>query len=282
MTATKIEQLRTMTYEVAEAVAPTWEKRRGFIEDVARPVREWMIEALAPKPGETVLELAAGVGDTGFEVAETLGADGRLISTDFSPKMVEAAKRRGAELGIENVEYEVIDAEAIDLEADSVDAVICRFGYMLMADRNRALAETRRVLRPGGRVTLSVWGPPDRNPCFMALGMELVGRGHMPPPDPQGPGLFSLASPDGLQVALEGAGFTDARVEEIGVRFRAASAEEYVAIMADTAGPLAMALRGVPDDECAEIVEKLEQAYAPFAANGGYEVPGLALVAVAS
>jgi ubiquinone/menaquinone biosynthesis C-methylase UbiE len=88
----------------------------------------------------------------------------RLISSDFSPTMLDEARKRGAERGIENVEYEVIDAVKIELEDDSVDGVLCRFGYMLMHDAEAALAETRRVLRPGGRVAFSVWASPERNP----------------------------------------------------------------------------------------------------------------------
>ena len=141
----------------------------------------------APRTGDTVLELAAGAGDTGFEAAAIVGERGRLISTDFSPAMLEAARRRGAELGVGNVEYRVIDAERIELDDDSVDGVLCRFGYMLMADPAAALAETRRVLRPGGRLALAVWGAPERNPFFGIIGIGLVQRGHMPPPEPRRP-----------------------------------------------------------------------------------------------
>ena len=103
-----------------------------------------------------VLELAAGVGDTGFEAAAIVGERGRLISTDFSPDMVEAARRRGAALGLRNVHYRVMDAEHIDLDADSVDGVICRFGYMLMPDpaagavRDAPCAATWRAAGAGG------------------------------------------------------------------------------------------------------------------------------------
>ena len=149
------ENLRRMTYEVAEAVAPGWERRRASIEEVAAPVRKWMIEALAPSEGDTVLELACGAGDTGFEAAAIVGDSGMLIASDFSPRMLEAARRRGEEIGATNVDFEVMDAEDTGLEDDSVDGVLCRFGYMLMADPAAALAETRRVLRPGGRLSRS-------------------------------------------------------------------------------------------------------------------------------
>ena len=103
-----------------------------------------------------MLELGAGTGETGFEAAAILGQDGRLISTDSPPEMVEVARRRGTELGLGNVEYRVIDAERIELDSGSVDGVLCQSAYMLVADPAVALASTRRVLRPGGRLALSV------------------------------------------------------------------------------------------------------------------------------
>ena len=276
------EALRTMNYEVAEALAPTWERRRGFIEETAAPVRRWMIDALAPRPGDTVLELAAGVGDTGFEAAGTLDVDGRLISSDISPAMLEAARRRGAELGVEHVDYQVIDAERIPLETDSVDGVLCRFGYMLMPDPAAALAETRRVLRPGGRLALAVWSGPERNPFFAVVGKAFVERGHMPPPEPGQPGIFSLADERRTRALLEDAGFGEVRTSEVPVSAGFADVGEYLEIVADTAGPLAMALRGIPEDERKAIGTTLEQAFSRFARARGYELPGAALVAAAS
>ena len=98
-------------YEVAQTIAPGWERQRARIETIVAPVRAWMLGELAPEPGDTVLELAAGVGDTGFEAAAIIGERGRLLSTDFSPEMVDAARRRGAELGLGNVDHRVLDAE---------------------------------------------------------------------------------------------------------------------------------------------------------------------------
>ena len=269
--------------EIAEAVAPGWERRRPRIEEVATPVREWLIRELAPKPGDTVLELACGAGDTGFDAAAAVGANGRLISTDFSPSMVEATRRRGAERGMENVEFRVVDAQRIDLDDDSVDGVLCRFGYMLMPDPAAAMSETRRVLRPGGRVALAVWGPPDANPNFAVLGMALVQAGHLPPPDPEGPGIFALASPERTRGILEGAGFGETHTEEVAVRFRYGDLDEYFAFTEDTAGPIAVALKGLSDAELQAVRDRVEEGLAQFAAEGGgYEIPGRALCAVAS
>ena len=281
MGTNSIEELRRTNYEIAEQIAPGWERRRAFIEEVTTPVREWMLRELAPQAGQTLLELAAGAGDTGFEAAALLGEGGQLISTDFSPAMVEVARRRGAELGVRNVKHQLIDAERIELDTDSVDGVLCRYGYMLMPDPAAALAETRRVLRPGGRLALAVWGAPDRNPFFVTIAMSLVQGGHMPAPDPEGPGPFSMASEDRTRGLLEGAGFGDVRIEEVPVRFRFADIDEYMAIVTDTAGPMGVALQGLSEDERDALKAQVVEAFAHFAGDGGYEVPGVALCAVA-
>ena len=263
-------------------MAPGWERWRAQLEDDAAPIREWMIRELAPKPGGTVLELSAGAGDTGFAAAELLGSAGRLISSDFAADMVEVARRRGAELGLENVEYRVVDAEKIDLEDDSVDGVLCRWGFMLMADPAAALWETRRVLRTGGRLVLSVWGSPEQNPWGSIVSRHLVERGYLQPPSAGASGVFSMASEERTRSLLEAAGFESVETEQIAVRFHFDDLADYLAWATNAAGALAIALRGLPEDERAPLEAEVEEAFAVFRGEHGYEIPGLALNAVAS
>jgi SAM-dependent methyltransferase len=277
-----VADYRRTSHEVWEAMAPGWERWRAELADALTPVREWLIGELGPQPGETVLELGAGTGETGFEAAAILGQDGRLISTDFSPEMVEVARRRGTELGLGNVDYGVIDAERIELDSGSVNGVLCQSTYMLVADPATALAETRRVLRPGGRLALSVWGAPERNPWASIGGMILVERGHMPPPEPEEPGVFSMASEERTRALLGGAGFRSVRTEEVPVRFAFRALDDYEQWVIDVAGPFAMVLRALPEDEREVLRARLREAFVPFATDGGYELPGVALCAVAS
>jgi ubiquinone/menaquinone biosynthesis C-methylase UbiE len=273
---------REAMLEIAEAIAPTWERRRAELEEVATPVREWMVRELRPQEGDTVLELAAGVGDTGFEVGQIIGDGGRLITSDLSPAMLDAARRRGSELGLTNVDYRAIDAERIELADDSVDGVLCRFGYMLLPDPAVAFAETRRVLRPGGRVALAVWGAPERNPWIAIVGISLAQRGHIPPPEPPpAPGPFSMASPERVEGLLRDAGFSEMRTEELQGTFTFAGADEYLGLIADTAGPIALVLQGLGEADRAAVRADVEDSLRRFAANGGYELPCLALCAVA-
>jgi SAM-dependent methyltransferase len=273
---------RRMSHEVWQAMAPGWERWRGQLADALMPVRRWLIRELGPRPGETVLELGAGTGETGFEAAGIVGEKGRLISTDFSPEMIEVARRRGTELGLSNVDYRVIDAERIELDADSVDGVLCQSTYMLVGDPAAALAETRRVLRPGRRLALSVWGAPERNPWASIGGMILVERGHLPPPEPGAPGVFSMASEERTTPLLGGAGFSSIRTEEVPVRFAFRDLDDYEQWVSDVAGPFAMVVRGLPEDERGVLRARLREAFIPFTADGGYELPGVALCAVTS
>lgn len=276
------ERWRGMIRSVADALAPGWERQRARIEQGVAPVRESMLRELAPRPGDTVLELAAGAGDTGFEAAAIAGENGRLISTDFSPAMVDVARRRGAELGLRNVQYRVMDGEQLELDADSVDGVLCRFGYMFIPDVAAALSETRRVLRRGGRAALAVWGMPERNPWAVFLAETLIERGHASPPEPGAPNPFGMADAIHTRALLERAGFVEVRLWDVEVRFTYRDVDDYVVFATDTAGPFASTLRDLTDGDREAVKAQLRRSFAPFAGDQGYELPGVALVGVAS
>src|SRR5262245_7464056 len=127
-------------------MASRWDRRRKLLQESTRAISEWLVDRLDPQPGQTILELAAGTGETGFRAAARVGANGRVISSDRSPNMVEAARRAGSDLGLANVEYRVLDSEQLELGDDSVDGVLSRFGYVLKGDPPPALREIRRVL----------------------------------------------------------------------------------------------------------------------------------------
>ncbi len=263
-------------------MAAGWERAREEREKMAGPVTDWLIRELAPKPGDTVLELAAGQGDVGFQLAPTLGAGGRLISSDFSPAMAEIARRRGAELGLTNIDHRILDAERLELADDSVDGVLCRWGYMLMPDPATALAETRRVLRSGGRLALAVWSSGGRNPWISAAGRILVAHGHMPPPEPGEPGMFVLGDQELLRPLVENAGFANVRIEDVPVHNHYSSVDEYVRRSSGMGGMFARAWAEAPEDEQERLKDEFREAFAPFAVDGGYELPGVSLCAVAS
>ena len=160
-----------------------------------------------------MLELAAGLGDTGLLAAQLVAPGGSVLITDGSDNMVAAAREHAEEVGATNVELRSMQAEWIDLPTASVDGVICRFGYMLLLDPEAALRETRRVLKPGGRVALAVWDDLERNPWMKVLREALVAqRAWRPRRCPTGPGPFSLGSEEAVAELLATAGFEDIEV----------------------------------------------------------------------
>src|ERR671932_1127070 len=221
------EMARQQSRDTWNAVASGWYAQREEIWKASRPVSEWMVRKLDPQPGDTLLELAAGLGDTGLMAARLVGETGRVIITDFAPEMVAAARRRAEEVGVKNAEFRVLDAERMDLETDSVDGVLCRWAYMLMIDPAAAFAETRRVLRPGGRLAFSVWAARERNPALSLVGTVLVELGHVPLPDPDAPSAFAMADPGRIRELVVGAGFAEPEIEEGSFRLPFADRDAY-------------------------------------------------------
>jgi ubiquinone/menaquinone biosynthesis C-methylase UbiE len=268
---------RQHSYELWQQMADRWERGREILWETTRPVSEWLVGRLSPQPGQTVLELAAGAGETGFLAASRLGDQGRLISSDFAPRMVDAAKRVGDELGITNAEFRILDAERLELEDASVDGVICRFGYMLMGDPGRALRETRRVIRGGGRLVFSVFGGPERNPWMTLARGVMVERGHLSPLDPTEPGLFSLKDPDRIQALLNEAGFAHTEADEMEIGFRFDGGDSLWTYVSELQGPIALAIAKLDVKERQVVRAAIKEGYASFRRNGAYEVPGLVL-----
>jgi SAM-dependent methyltransferase len=268
-----LDEYRKTSHETWDRIAVNWNRERDFLNSVTGALNERIIERLDPKSGDTVLDLAAGTGDTGFLAATIIGDEGKLISTDFAPSMVEAARGVAAELGLDNVECRVLDAEKMDLDDSSVDGVLCRWGYMLVADPGAALAETRRVLRDGGRLSFAVWAPPDKNLWAFLPGLVLVERGHMPPPEPGAPGIFAMAEPERIRELVAGAGFDEPAIEQVDIAFPYADADEHWKLTLELAGPLADAIEKLDDDEREVVREDLRSRIEPLIANG--PVPGL-------
>jgi SAM-dependent methyltransferase len=273
----KPEAARQQSRATWNAVAPGWYTQREELWKVSRPVSEWMIRRLDPQPGDTVLELAAGLGDTGFMAARLVGESGRVIITDFAPEMVAGARRRAEEIGVKNAEFRVLDAEQMDLEMDSVDGVLCRWAYMLTTDPAAAFAETRRVLRPGGRLAFSVWASRERNPALSLVGRVLELQGHIPPPDPEAPGAFAMADPERTQELVVRAGFAEPEIEEVSFRFSFVNQEAFWRYLTETSASASPVLRSLPTTTQEDIREQVHEAARPFHSGEGYAFPAVCL-----
>jgi SAM-dependent methyltransferase len=265
-----------------EIAAAGWERQADLVARTARPIGEWMIDHLGPRLGETALELAAGPGDTGFEIARRIAPDGHLISTDLAPAMVAVAQRRVETTGITNVEFREMDAQRIDLPDGSVDIVVHRMGPMLLPDPGASAREVRRVLRGSGRYAAASWGPMDRNPMFPLLGRTFAELGHVPPPPPgddaTGPGgMASMADPAKVRALLTEAGFSDVTVEEVELPFDYHGFDELWALPSEIAGPIGQIIKGLDDAGRERAKEAIRDAAAAFLDGDVYRFPAVAV-----
>jgi SAM-dependent methyltransferase len=277
---------RQASLETWEDAAPAWVQRHELMSGWAARVSHWMLDALALQPGQRVLELAGGIGETGMLAAELVAPMGSVTISDQAEAMLAGARARAQELGVQNVEFKVFNAEWIDLPLASVDAVLCRWGYMLMADPAAALGETRRVLAPGGRVALAVWDSIASNPWALLPGQELAERGLAPAPGASSeyqPGPFALGDADVVCELLAQAGFTEIDVQALDLPRRHPDFEELWETTLDLSRGFHDAVLSRPAEEIDEIKTSLAQRFAPYtAADGTLEVPARTLVASAS
>ncbi len=266
-----------------ERGAAGWSRHADAIQEFGMRLSVWMLEHVDLQPGQRVLELAAGPGDTGFLAAELVKPGGTLVSSDASRAMLGVATGRARDLGVTNVEFKQLELEWIDLPTASVDAILCRWALMFTLDPVAALQECRRVLRPGGRIALAVWDAPDENPWAAIAVRALVELGHVPPPDPDAPGMFALADAARLADLLEEAGFVEPVVESVALTRTAASLDAFIEEAVDLNAQLADLRRQLAAEEWAKVTDRMEALTRPFAeATGALRFPAQSLAAAAS
>ncbi len=273
---------RAESIERWERSAPGWGRRALRLRPEFMPVSATMIDALNLQPSQRVLELAAGPGDVGFLAAELIAPGGTLICSDGAEAMLEVARARAAEAGIVSVEFERLQLEWIDLPTASVDAVLCRFGIMLIVDPPAAAQEIRRVVRPGGRVALAVWDVAEANPWATIPGRALVDLGYATPPDPDAPGMFRLAAPGSLAQLLEAAGFADVYVQTVPLDRSYSDLNAYVEETRDLSVTFRDWFDQLADSQHTEVSGHIAVLAEPYTHNDGpLRLPGGALVASA-
>ncbi|MGO9960985.1 MAG: methyltransferase domain-containing protein [Solirubrobacteraceae bacterium] len=282
MTPLEPDEQRAAGRRMWERAAERWGSRADRVRAYGMPVSVAMIEALDLQPGQRVLELAAGPGDTGFMAAELIAPGGTLICSDGADAMLEVARRRALEMGIANVEFRPLELEWIDLPTADVDAVLCRWGIMLTVDPQAAAHEIRRVLRPGGRAALAVWDLPAANPWATIPSRALIELGHSEPPEPDSPGMFRLADPGRLEELLHDGGFQEVAVVAVAIEHRYDNVDQFIAETIALSMMFDAAYSPLDGDRRAQVRRAIAAAAAPFQApDGSLLLSGSSLVASA-
>ncbi len=259
------------------AVATAWDNNVDYIESHSAAPTQALIDALGVRPGDRVLELAAGPGTLGARWSELVGPGGTAVLSDVAPAMVEVARRRNADVG--NVEVVVLDAASINRSTGSFDVVACRMGLMFTPEPDAAFGEIRRVLTSGGRFGALTWAGPEHNPWMTCVGMAAMMNGLVSGGPPVGPGgIFSLADPTELAGLAKGAGFVDVSVTEWPVVFHVESIDAHLGRVSSLAGPLAAAFAAASPDQLAAVHRTVGQLTSDYATSDGFALPGRAIL----
>ena len=274
-------QVRAQLHGMWASVAPAWGEHADYADTRGAAITAAMLELAAPRPGERVLELAGGAGGVGIAAARLVGPTGEVVLSDVAAEMTRIAAARAAALGLGNVRGLILDLDDLAQPDRAYDVVLCREGLMFALDPAHAVAEIRRVLRPGGRVALAVWGPRARNPwlglVFDAVGAQLG----VPVPPPGIPGPFALDDPDRLGRLLADAGLADVAVTEVPTPLRDACFDAWLTRTSALAGPLASRLAALPEQARRQLRARLAEAVRPYPTPNGLDFPGVSLLAAA-
>ena len=257
-----------------EQAGPIWVAMQTRMDVQIGAHGERALTALAPKPGERVLDIGCGCGDTALAIAHKVGASGRVLGVDISAPMLARARERAAAVGLTHLTFEHADAQTHALPAAAFDALFSRFGVMFFEAPSAAFANLARALRPGGRLVFACWQPVAANP-WVALPMSaLAGVLPLPaPPPPGAPGPFAFGDTEHVRRILGNAGLheTAFRSEQLPMAF--GGADEAAAFLTEM-GPASRAVREAGDGEAIREKAKaaIRDAIAPHEKNGRVEL----------
>jgi ubiquinone/menaquinone biosynthesis C-methylase UbiE len=279
-TATEDETRRAL-HGMWASVAPGWSDHADDADARGALLTARMLDAVALARGERVLELACGPGGAGLAAAERVGPTGEVVLSDVVPEMTAIAAERAGARGLTNVRTAVLDLEEIDQTDAAYDVVVCREGLMFATDPARAACEMRRVLRPGGRVAVAVWGARARNPWLAVILDGLCAQLGVPVPPPGIPGPFTLDDPSRVLALFSDAGLSDVDVVDVSVPLHADTFEAWWSRTSALAGPVSQLVAALPDDARGELLRRLHAAVKPYETESGLEFPGTSLLATA-
>jgi SAM-dependent methyltransferase len=252
-----------------DTAATGWRKWSELIDTAASGISDRMVELAGVEAGSRVIDVAAGYGEPTLSAAKVAGPDGSVVATDISAEMLAYGRERAEAAGLENIEFVEADASALDFPEDSFDAALSRFGIIFEPDGEGAAARVRGFLKPGAKMAIASWGPPDRTP-FLGIPMRTAMQAlDVPPPPPGTPGPLSRPTPEALGGLLEGGGFSEVQVEEAEVVMPFESPEAFTTFIREIAPPITAMIEPHPEDVQKRTWDAITEAAREVAAGDG-------------
>ena len=253
------------------ALGERWVAMRQEIDRFVVPFGNAALKAAAPQPGERVIDIGCGCGDTAIEIARMVGASGAVLGVDVSQPMLAVARSRGALANGAQLAFREADASEADLPANT-DLLFSRFGVMFFSQPSPAFSHMRKSLRAGGRCVFVCWRTPRDNPWAMTpLSAARAAMGVTPAPaDPNAPGPFAFADEERLRGILSGAGFGTIDVQRFDVAIPIGATPRCAAENAVQIGPVSRLVREVGAEHLPIILDAVERTLVPLAAPDGH------------
>ena len=208
------EQIREQQKKMWDTVSPGWKKWDQFIMEFLRPMGDAIIERLEIKEDDVVLDVAAGTGEPGLTIA-AIAKRGKVIGTDLSDEMLKIAEAKAVAKGLKNYSTKASDVCELPFDSNTFTRISCRMGFMFFPDMQLAANEMYRVLKPGGRLAISVWGTPDKNFWYTVMTSTLNKYIEIPVLPPDAPGMFRCSKPGCMNDIFAQAGFKHTGEQEL-------------------------------------------------------------------
>jgi SAM-dependent methyltransferase len=271
MTTTQIDagEFRSRQRQDWNTASQGWRDWSELIDASTAPVSKRLVELAGIKAGNRVLDAAAGYGEPSLTAAKVVGPGGSVVATDISPGMLAFGRERAAAAGMENIEFVESDASSLDFPAKSFDSAVSRWGIIFEPDGEATAGRVRGFLKPGAKIAISSWGPPERSPMVAVPTMTVMQRLNVPPPPPGTPGPLSRPTPEAIGGLLEGGGFSEVEVEELNAEFEWDSPEEFARFTKAIVAPIRAMLEQHPPEVHEERWAAVAEAAAPNAGPDG-------------